>query len=275
MAQQKKIALVNDITGYGRCSAAVEVPLIAALKVQACVLPTAILSVHTGFPSYYLDDYTERMAPYIESWRQNHVTFDGISTGFLGSVRQIEIVIEFIREFKGPATQVIVDPVMGDHGRLYASYTAEMCRDMRRLLAYADVVTPNLTEACQLLDLPYNEESEWSDTAVQDVAARLAGQGPRQVVVTGIHRGRQIGNFIYERGRDPQWVWSDIAGRDRSGTGDVFAAIVAAGVVKGEPLVTSVRKAAQFIAKCLVYTEELGTPPQCGLAFEEFLTTLR
>lgn len=274
MARQKNIALVNDITGYGRCSAAVEVPLISALKVQACVLPTAILSVHTGFPSYYLDDYTERMVPYIESWRQNHVTFDGISTGFLGSVRQIEIVVDFIREFKGPATQVIVDPVMGDHGRLYASYTPAMCRDMRRLLAYADVVTPNLTEACQLLGRPYHDAA-WSDEEVRDTAAHLAAQGPKQVVVTGIHRGGQIGNFIYEIGKEPQWVWSQTVGQDRSGTGDVFAAIVAAGVVKGEPLADSVAKAAAFIRKCLVYTETLDVPPQCGLAFEEFLTTLR
>lgn len=275
MAQQRKLALVNDLTGYGRCSLAVELPIISALKVQACVLPTAILSVHTGFPSYYLDDYTDRMTPYIESWQTNHVTFDGISTGFLGSARQIDIVLDFITKFKQGATKVIVDPVMGDHGKIYASYTPVMCDEMGRLLGYADVVTPNITEGCQLTGIPYKPEDAWTDRELTEMAEALTAKGPAHVVITGIHRGRQIGNFVYERGQEPQWVWHAVVGHDRSGTGDVFAAIVSAGVVKGEPLVQSVTKAADFIATCLAYTETLGTPPQCGLAFEEFLTTLR
>ena len=152
---QKKLALVNDVTGYGRCSIAVALPIVSALKVQGCILPTAILSVHTGFHDYYLDDYTDHMTPYIDSWKKNKLTFDGISTGFLGSVRQIDMVLDFLRDFKGPDTKVIVDPVMGDNGRIYSSYTQEMCDDMRRLLADADVLTPNLTEACELLGRPY------------------------------------------------------------------------------------------------------------------------
>ena len=99
---QKKLALVNDVTGYGRCSIAVALPIVSALKVQGCILPTAILSVHTGFHDYYLDDYTEHMTPYIESWKKNGLTFDGISTGFLGSARQIDIVLDFLHDFKGP-----------------------------------------------------------------------------------------------------------------------------------------------------------------------------
>ena len=118
---QKKLALVNDVTGYGRCSIAVALPIVSALKVQGCILPTAILSVHTGFHDYYLDDYTDHMTPYIDSWKKNDLTFDGISTGFLGSVRQIDMVLDFLRDFKGPDTKVIVDPVMGDNGRIYAS----------------------------------------------------------------------------------------------------------------------------------------------------------
>lgn len=275
MAKQQKIALVNDITGYGRCSITVELPIISALKVEACVLPTAILSVHTGFPSYYMEDFTDQMTPYIDSWRQNGVTFDGISTGFLGSRKQIDIVAAFIREFKGPKTKVIVDPVMGDKGRLYSSYTPEMCRDMRRLLAYADVITPNVTEACQLTDREYKAEDTWTDDELTEMADALTKEGPRQIVFTGIHRGRNIGNFIYEAGEAVQWVWSEAVSTDRSGTGDVFAAIVAASVVKGESLATGVAKAADFIAKCLAYTDTLDVPPHCGLAFEPLLTTLQ
>lgn len=275
MAKQQNIALVNDITGYGRCSITVELPIVAALGIEACVLPTAILSVHTGFPSYYLDDYTDRMEPYIASWRQNGVTFDGICTGFLGSARQIDIVASFLQEFKGPQTTVIVDPVMGDHGKIYASYTDDMCRQMKRLLTYADVVTPNVTEACELTDTPYQAEDTWTDAALLTMAEALAAQGPRRIVLTGIHREDQVGNFIYEVGNGPAWVWRQAIGGDRSGTGDVFAAIVAASVVKGEPLYESVAKAADFIGACLVHTASLDVPPHCGLAFEPLLTTLR
>lgn len=275
MAHQKKIALINDITGFGRCSVAVELPLISALKVQACVLPTAILSVHTGFHDFYLDDYTDRMEPYIESWRKNGLSFDGISTGFLGSVRQIEIVLQFIKEFKRPETTVIVDPVMGDNGRLYPSYTEEMCREMHRFLSCADVLTPNLTEACQLLSIPYRTDIESNDNELCTMAKALADAGPGRVVLTGLHRGTKVGNFLYEKGKNPQWVLHEKIGSDRSGTGDVFAAIVSASVVKGESLYTSVEKAADFIAKCMVYTESLDLPHNYGLAFEEYLTTLQ
>lgn len=275
MASQKKIALINDVTGFGRCSVAVELPIISALKVQACVLPTAILSVHTGFQHFYLDDYTDHMKLYIESWRKNNLTFDGISTGFLGSVEQIDLVLQFIREFKGSSTTVIVDPVMGDNGRLYPSYTAEMCREMRRLLSCADVLTPNMTEACQLLGVPYQDDRTLSDEALLHMVQELSQKGPAKVVLTGIHRGTKVGNFLYERGEKPQWILHEKIGSDRSGTGDVFAAIVSAAVVKGESLYDGVQKAADFISQCMAYTETLDLPHNCGLAFEEFLTTLK
>ena len=170
---QKKLALVNDVTGYGRCSIAVALPIVSALKVEGCILPTAILSVHTGFHDYYFDDYTDHMAPYIESWKKNGLTFDGISTGFLGSARQIDIVLDFLRDFKGPHTLAIVDPVMGDNGQLYPSYTQEMCDEMRRLLSYADVVTPNVTEACELLNLPYRSDRDLSEDDFAAMAKAL------------------------------------------------------------------------------------------------------
>ena len=271
---QKKLALVNDVTGYGRCSIAVALPIVSALKVQGCVLPTAILSVHTGFHDYYLDDYTDHMTPYIESWKKNDLTFDGISTGFLGSARQIGIVLDFLRDFKGPHTLAIVDPVMGDNGECYPSYTEEMCREMRRLLAYADVLTPNLTEACKLLDIPYCGGQSLTDADFEKMARALAEKGPSGVVLTGIHEGPYICNFIYDRGRT-SWVKVLKVGHDRSGTGDVFAAIVAASVVRGESLEAAVQKASDFICKVMEYTEQLDLPHNAGLAFEEYLTELR
>lgn len=275
MKHQKKIALINDVTGYGRCSVAVELPIISALKIQACVLPTAILSVHTGFPTYYIDDYTDRMKPYMENWKENNLTFDGISTGFLGSVQQIELVLDFLRTFKKEGTTVIVDPVMGDYGKLYSSYTEELCRGMRHLLPYADVITPNLTEACRLLQIPYPEDGRTTLAELRDMAEALSGLGSEKLVITGIHCGEDIGNYIYERGAEPQLLKTKKIGSDRSGTGDVFAGIVSGIVVQGRPLIEAVRTAADFITKTMIYTEELDLPHNCGLAFEEFLTELK
>jgi pyridoxine kinase len=274
LERQKRIALINDLTGFGRCSIAVELPLISALKVQACPLPTAILSVHTGFPAHVIDDYTEHMRPYMENWQENGLEFDGICTGFLGSAEQIGIVLDFIRQFKHGDAQVFVDPVMGDYGKLYSSYTPKMCREMRRLLQYADLVTPNLTEACELLGRAYPDKGIVSDADLAAMAEELSAQGPAQVVITGLNDGAALKNFIYERGSKPKAICVKKIGGDRSGTGDAFSAIVAASLVKGKTLQAAVEKAAAFISKCLVYTNELGLPWNYGLAFEEYLTEL-
>ena len=275
MKRQKRIALVNDITGFGRCSITVELPLISAMKIQACPLPTALLSVHTGFESHYIDDYTDRMLPYMENWQENGVEFDGICTGFLGSVEQINIVEEFISRFKKNGTKVMVDPVMGDYGKIYSSYTLDMCWEMRRLLKKADLVTPNLTEACQLLDIEYPQNGNISDDDLIKMAKALAAKGPSQGVITGLHDDKGIKNFIYERGGVVKTFIEPKIGGDRSGTGDAFAAIVAGSLVNGLSLEEAVEKAASFITKVLRYTVELDLPWNYGLPFEEFLTELK
>ena len=274
MLKQKKIALINDVTGFGRCSVTVELPIISALKIQVCPLPTALLSVHTGFENYFMDDYTDRMENYIDSWRKNNLTFDAIATGFLGSAAQIEIVRRFIKNF--PAV-VIIDPVMGDHGKIYKSYTREMCRRMRELLEFADLVTPNLTEACELLGMPYREKI--SDSELATMAANIAAKtrGGR-VVITGvtldIDDGSNISNFIFDGGQI-NIVTSRRLGNDRSGTGDAFFAVAAASWLNGETLTDATRKAADFVAKCIIHAEKLNLPWNWGLPFEEFLTELR
>ena len=143
---QKKIALINDYTGFGRCSIAVMAPIISAMKIQAVTVPTAILSAHTQFPEYFFDDYTSKMKAYIQTYKDIGLTFDAIATGFLGSEEQTDIVIDFIKTFKKDEDFVLVDPVMGDYGKIYKTYTPGMCRKMKELVKYADIITPNLTE---------------------------------------------------------------------------------------------------------------------------------
>ena len=163
---QKKIAMINDLSGYGRCSITAALPVLAALKIQCCPVPTSVLSNHTGFPVYFFDDYTDKMEPYIEKWKELGLSFDGIVSGFLGSERQIQIVKDMITEFKKPETKVIVDPIMGDHGETYATYTETMCRKMRELAEMADILTPNLTEACILTERPFKKEG-WSRKEIE------------------------------------------------------------------------------------------------------------
>lgn len=276
MLKQKRLALINDVTGFGRCSVTVELPIISALKIQVCPLPTAILSVHTGFKDYFMDDFTDRMNAYADSWQKNSLTFDAVATGFFGSAAQIEIVRRVIKTF--PAA-VIIDPVMGDHGKIYRTYTREMCRRMRELLEFADLVTPNLTEACELLGVPYPEGGVVSDSELATMAANIAAKtrGGR-VIITGATLaagdGSDITNFIFDGGQ-VSIVTSRRLGGDRSGTGDVFFAVAAASWLNGETLTAATRKAADFVAKCIAHAEQLNLPWNWGLPFEEFLTDLR
>lgn len=271
---QKKIAVINDISGFGRCSVAVALPIISYMGVQCCPAPTAILSNHMGYPNYYMDDYTDRMEIYMENWRRLGLQFDGIATGFLGSDRQIDLVKKFIRTFSRQDTLVIVDPVMGDHGRLYSTYTEELCAKMKELLAFADIATPNLTEACKLAETPYREGS-WRRKELYAIAERIASLGPSRVVVTGITQGGFIANYVYQRGEEPQIIRTYKVGAERSCTGDVFTSIIAADGVNGVPFNRSIRKASGFVKKCIIRSEELGVPKTDGLCFEEILYQLK
>ena len=145
--RQNKIALINDMSGFGRCSIAVALPIISHMRIQCCPVPTSIFSNHTGFAEFFFEDYTPKMEEYISNWKKIDLRFSGILSGFLGSKEQIRIVEKFIQDFRTEDTVVIIDPVMGENGKPYPTYTEEMCQEMKQLVKYADVLTPNLTEA--------------------------------------------------------------------------------------------------------------------------------
>lgn len=272
-SRQKRMALINDISGFGRCSVAEELPIISVMKIECCVLPTSILSNHTGYPSFFFDDYTEKMGRYMEEWKKLELHFDGICSGFLGSARQIDLVADFFRTFKKEDTTVIIDPVMGDHGERYRTYTQKACEKMKNLLPYADIVTPNLTEACILAGVPYQEK--FSRKRLTALAETISRMGPDRVVITGILQGAFVANFCYEKGKEPKIFRTIKVGTQRSGTGDIFCAIIAADAVNGVPFETSVRKAGRFIKKCIQKSIEMEIPVEEGVCFEELLGTLK
>lgn len=271
---QKKIALINDITGFGRCSIAVMAPIVSAMKIQSVVVPTAILSTHTQFSEYYFDDYTPKMRDYIQTYKNLDMEFDAIATGFLGSVEQVDIVVDFIRHFKKPGVFTLVDPVMGDYGKLYKTYTPELSAKMKNLVRYADILTPNLTELCALMDEDYHN-GEFDAKALTAMCEKLSAQGPAHIVVTGIHyNDKQIMNFVYSRGESPRVLLVDRIGGDRSGTGDVISAVIAGKYLSGHDFYDSVRCAADYASKCIGYCEKNKVPEHWGLCFEMYLRDL-
>lgn len=270
----KKIAIINDISGYGRCSISVIQPIVSHLGVQGCPLPTAIFSNHTGFPSFYRKDFTNYMQAYIDEWKKLDLHFDGIMTGFLGSARQIGIVEQFIKDFRRPETTVLVDPVMGDNGHIYPTYTRKMCKEMKKLLAYADIITPNITEACFLTDTPYRE-CGWKHAELATLAKQLQQMGAKKLVITGIRMGENfIGNAVCDEHGEMEFQRQMMVEQTRSGTGDVFASVLGADAVNGMDFAHSVKRASNFVRRCLIETNKVPGPLNTGIDFESQLWQL-
>lgn len=271
---QNKIAVINDISGFGRCSIAVALPVISQMRIQCCPVPTSIFSNHTGFKEYFFEDYTPKMEEYISNWKKIDLRFKGILSGFLGSKEQIDIVMNFIRDFRTDDTIVVIDPVMGENGKPYPTYTEEMCQEMKKLVKYADVLTPNLTEACILTDTAYTPDT-FTHKNYYDIICKLSENGAKKIVISGIEMGKYIGNIVYEKGGSPHILKQLRVGHVRSGTGDIFSAIIAADAVHMIDFDKSVRKASRFVKECIRVTEEFDIPPTDGVCFEEILHTLR
>lgn len=269
---QKKIAVINDFSGYGRCSITVSLPIISAMGMQCCPVPTAIFSNHTGYDSFAWTDYTAQMDAYIAQWKQLQLQFAGIATGFLGSAAQIAIVESFFAHFKQHDTVVLVDPVMGDDGVLYSTYTPDLAQNMVRLLPFADIITPNLTEACILTNTPY--QPNMSVSQLKTICQLLSAHGPQKIVISGIHCGDYIGNFIYQSKKSAKLLRTVKIGTTRSGTGDVFASVLMAHAVQGVDFQTSVEIASDFISKTIQHTLQANHDPRDGICFEPFLSDL-
>ena len=281
-----RLAMINDIAGFGRCSTTVSLPVISVMKVQVCPVPTSVLSNHLGFPLCHFDDYTSHMRDYIKVWGELGLTFDGLYCGFLGNEEQIDIVREFVKMFRPPL--FLLDPVMGDHGRAYSSITEMHVQKMKELLPLADIITPNITEACLLTGTPW-KDGEWTMQELSGLCERLADICQQEsvssseasvgtvsgasIVITGIRQGDSLVNFLWDDGIYTT-VASPIAGASRPGTGDIFASILAADAVRGETLLTSVQKAANFVGLCIAGSEKAGTPVQEGVVFEKYLAAL-
>ncbi|MFU0831746.1 MAG: pyridoxal kinase [Oscillospiraceae bacterium] len=273
MRLQKNILAVHDISCVGKCSLTVALPILSAAGCTVSVLPTAVLSTHTGgFTGFTFRDLTEDIPNIIDHWKTLGIKFDAIYTGYLGSFEQLRLVSQLIDEFRTPETLVCVDPVMADNGRLYSSFSTDFPKGMGQLCRNADLILPNRTEAALLLGDPYDDGPQ-NKKQTEELLRRLSQLGPRQVVLTGVafHPG-ETGCAAYDRTADRfSFSFAPQVEGNYHGTGDVFASALIGGLMRGFSLEQSAEEAVRFTQSAIVRTHKAGTDVRFGVNFEEGL----
>jgi len=271
-----RVAAIHDLSGFGRCSLTVALPVLSVMGLQCCPVPTAWLSTHTGgFEGFTFLDLTDEMPRTARHWQSLGLEFQAVYSGFLGSERQISMVSDFIQTFRRNDTLVVVDPVMGDHGKVYKTYTPAMCAGMARLAEQADVITPNLTEAALLLGVPYPELPA-GEAGLREIVTALSLEGRRSVVLTGAALSPDSTGAMYFDARTGTVGHARVplVSRDFCGTGDLFASVLTGALVKGRALPEAVRQAAEFVHACCVRTAAQNLPVREGVDFEPLLHLL-
>ncbi len=272
-----RVAAIHDLSGFGRCSLSIVMPTLSALGVQCCPLPTAYLSTHTGgFSGNTFLDLTDQMALVTAHWKAECVNFDAVYTGFMGSRAQMTITADFIRTFQTELCRIVIDPVMGDHGKAYRTYTSEMCAAMGELASLADVLTPNRTEAAILLDVPYEKLTLENEDDCRKWARALSLDGTRSVALTGISLAPDtVGAVCYDReSNETTFVQAHRVAEQFHGTGDLFASVLTGALCRGKCLHDAAQLAADFVSRVAAYTVTCQHPKREGVDFEPLLWTL-
>ena len=280
----KKVALINDLSGFGKCSLTAAIPVISVMGVQACPLPTAVLSAQTGFQDYFYDDCTDKMDSFTDHWKQMDVHFDGIYSGFLAHPRQIKKVLYFLEQFQGKNTLFLADPIMGDHGNAFGMFNEDFLLKMRELTARANVITPNLTELCLVADADYAElithcqEQDYLQR-IKAICEKLLAKASREqiIIVTGILRTKAekeyIGNLAVSY-REEFYLETPYTGISFSGTGDLYASTIIGSLVKGHTIQAAMEKAACFLQTAIEDASRENIPRNHGVQFEKYLSRL-
>jgi pyridoxine kinase len=269
-----RVAAVHDLCGYGKCSLGVAIPVLSAAGCDVCPVPTGLFSSHTAFPGFYMHDTTEILADYIAAWKNIGVEIDAIYSGFLGAPEQVDRIRDLYEMY--PNALRVVDPVMADHGKVYPTYTPELCDAMAELAAGADILTPNLTEAAIILGEPIGED--WGGTDISDkeahrIVAALVAKGAKHVVLKGIQREGEtvIRNFAGGIDCETHELSNEYLPYMLHGTGDVYASCLLAAVMAGRSLEESVRFAGDFTHDAMIVSAKQPGFEQRGVSFEPLL----
>ena len=267
-----KILTIQDISCVGQCSLTVALPIISACGVETCVLPSAVLSTHTaGFQGFTFRDLTEDMPLICDHWRREGISFDAVYTGYLGSAKQIDYVLNILSTVKKAEAPAIIDPAMADNGKLYTGFDLNFVEAMKRLCAKADYLVPNVTEACFLTDIPY--KTEYDEAYVCELVEKLLNLGAKNVVLTGIsYEEGKTGVVVYENG-ESRYYCHPKEPNSCHGTGDVYASAFVGALVRGKSAYDSARIAADYTVECIRETAKLDNH-WYGAKFEPVLGKL-
>ncbi|MCQ2490367.1 MAG: pyridoxamine kinase [Ruminococcus sp.] len=270
----KKAVTIQDISCFGKCSLTVALPIISAMGIETAVIPTAVLSTHTGgFRDYTFRDLTGDIPQIAAHWKQLGLAFDAVYTGYLGSPAQVQIVSDFFDTFGREDNFIVVDPVMGDAGRLYAGFTDELVSGMRRLCAKADYIIPNMTEASFLLDIPYEENT--NEERSRELLRLLAELGCKYPVLTGVRRGDEHGAVAFDSVHGEfMSAFCPHVDRQIHGTGDIFASVFTGAVTLGKGLGEALGLAVRFTSDCITATLPHADEVWYGSCFELCLGSL-
>ena len=268
-----RVAAVHDLCGYGKCSLGVAIPVLSAAGCDVCPVPTGLFSSHTAFPGWYMHDTTDILPDYLNAWKGIGVEIDAVYSGFLGAPEQVDIIRGIYETY--PDALRVVDPVMADHGKVYPTYTPELCQAMADLAADADILTPNLTEAAIILGEPIGDE--WGGVNIDDAEAErivraLLDKGAKNVVLKGIQRGDgMIRNFVAGRDCDFFEAKNEYLPYMLHGTGDLYASALLAAVMAGRPLAEAVTFAGDLTHDAMIVSAKQPDFKNRGVSFELLL----
>jgi pyridoxine kinase len=274
--QQKRVITIQDISCVGKCSLTVALPILSAAGIETSILPTAILSTHTGgFTGYTFRDLTEDIDPILAHWRTLDLHVEALYTGYLGSHDQLAHMSAMFDEYKKPGTLVFVDPAMADQGKLYPGFDESFALGMRDLCKKADLIAPNLTEAALMLERPYRE-SGYDQAYIEDLLTALSDLGPKQVVLTGVtFEEGKLGAAAYDRELGTfDYYFSDLIPGYYHGTGDVFSSALLAAIMNDKTLSEAIEVAVEFTVGSIRRTAAAKTEPRFGVDFEHGLGQL-
>lgn len=247
-----KILTIQDISCVGQCSLTVALPIISACGVETCILPSAVLSTHTAFSGFTFRDLTDDMPAICDHWQKENIKFDAIYTGYLGSVKQIEYVINIIKTLNKDGAKAIIDPAMADNGKLYPLFDQKYVDAMKTLCACADYLIPNITEACFLTDTEY--KTEYDRTYIDGIIKKLISLGCKNIIITGIsYREGYTGIVIYENGKYNYYEHEKLP-NSCHGTGDIYASAFTGALIRGKSAFDAAKIAADYTVECIRQT---------------------